>query len=592
MMLKPSAILFLCLALGLLVYMLINERRVGGRGPLWLRCFAACVAVAALVGLNIPFTYQRTVQMEPGQLVRILTRGTDLKAVDSLLKLSDCYTTDVVLAEKAGIPFIDDWSTWIAAHRQAQLAIFGFGLNPEQLNAVDRNSGDYKGGVSPSGLLFAHWDQQINSGNDWSIHGKYRHADDRAVTLYLKSAAQTVDSVLLPPAKESTFDLSYQLKQEGKTILDIIAIAGGDTLQQEKVPVIVTPPPTFSLLLLAASPSFEYKFLYNWLRDNQYQVSYRARMSKDKFLYSGTSDFFTRNGKIHSENLKTTDLLVIDEVEWMQLGVHEQREMLLASAKGMGIILVGGEDSPQTTVGNFFKWKRLEKDGDQRVGVRYRDEPVKVDLLTSNLVGLQEDEDVLPLFYADESLVAGTQLHKAGHITALTLKDTYTWWLQGGERDYTKFWSRLLSVTLPEKQETVNYIQWPLVPTAYHWTRLVLKDVEGQAAVTHWAIPTISDPWIPTTKGISFWSEIPGWNDISIGDDTVGVYSYGETDWRSMRDHEWIKMNKNYFSSPKPDQTRATSVEEVEGLPKWVFYLLFLASVGTLWYLSRDYPGL
>jgi len=590
MILKPSAILFICLALALLVYILLNERRIDTRGPLWLRCLAACVAVAALVGLTIPFTYQRAGQVESDEVLRILTRGTDLQAVDSLLKLSDCYTTDAVLAEKRAVSFIDDWESWIANHPHAHFAIFGFGLSPEQLKSIDRHKGNYQEGAAPSGILFAHWDQQINRGNEWSIQGRYRHADSRAVILYLKSVGQTVDSVALSSAKEGVFDLSYQPKQEGRTVLDIIATVGDDTLQREKVPMIVTPPPTFSVLLLAASPSFEYKFLYNWLRDNQYQVSYRARISKDKFLHSGTSNFSGRNGRLHSEHLKTTDLLIIDEAEWAQLGVNEQKEILLASAKGMGVILIGGEDSPHTTAGKLFRWKKLEKKGDQRVGIRYQNESTQIDLLTANLIALQEDEKVLPLFYANENLVAATQIHGAGHITALTLGDTYTWWLGGEERNYTRFWSRLLSVTLPEKTQTLNYTQWPSVPTVNRWTGLLLKEVEGQLATTaRWAIPTVSDPWISTTKEVSFWSEMPGWNEVLIGKDTLAFYNYNEVDWRSMRDKEWMEMNKSYFSEPQPNRGEETSTKEVVMIPKWIFYVFFFMSAGLLWYTSRNY---
>lgn len=587
-----AVILFIALTLVLLVYMLISEKRMRSKVPWWLRAVAICLAAAALVGLARPISYQRAVSVDSAQHIRVLTRGTAEKLADSLMRLRDCYTTDTMLAKKRGIPFIEDWCSWLALHRQAHFSIYGFGLSPEQLQGLDRNRGDYQGDSLPRGLVFADWDQEISRGSDCFLHGIYRSTGDGEAKLYLMSAGQRVDSVILQSGKEDHFELTYRPKQEGRTVLHVAVVEKGDTVQYEKVPLIIQSPPTYSVLMLGASPSPEYKFLYNWLLKNHYQVFYRARISKEKFLYSGTNSASLNNGKNLVQQLKSTDLLLVDEAEWAQLSNAEQEEIERALAKGMGIVLIGGEGSPQTRAGQLFKWKGLEKRGQQRVSVRFHGEASStLDLLVSDLAGLREDKNVRPLVYANENLVAATKLHGIGHITALSLNNSYSWWLQGAEKEYARFWSRLLSVTLPYKKENLAYTQSPQLPIPYQWTKLVLKNLEQQTLMKGegWRVSPSSDPWIPTNKTFSFWPEEIGWNNLLIEKDTLAIYAYDEADWRSLRDEERMTVNKNYFLVIRPEQIASVSMQEEVELPKWIFYLLFFVSTGVLWYAWRDY---
>ncbi|HWV72838.1 MAG TPA: hypothetical protein VN040_14015 [Pseudosphingobacterium sp.] len=587
-----AVILFIVLTLVLMVYMLIKEKHISSRVPWWLRGVAVCVAAASLAGLAFPIHYQRAVTIDSVPKIHVLTRGVDEKLVDRLISLPDCYTTDIVLAKKRGIPFIEDWSSWLATHRNAHFSIYGFGVSPEQLRSLDRNRGDYQGAPPPRGLVFADWDQEINRGSYCFLRGIYRPVGDGETKLYLMSAGQPVDSTTLQAGKENRFELNYLPKQEGKTVLHIAVVEGGDTLQYEKVALMVQPPRAYAVSLLGASPSAEYKFLYNWLLANHYQVSYRARISKEKFLYVGTGPATGNRSSNLIQELKSTDLLFIDEAEWVQLTNAEQQGIERALAKGMGIILMGDEGSPRSKLGRLFRWKGSKKGRQQMVSVRFRgEESFALDLLVSDLVSLVEDEQVRPLIYADGNLAAATRLQGAGHITALSLNNSYNWWLQGKGKDYAKFWSKLLSLTLPDKKEPLAYVQSPRLPIPYQWTKLVLKDLKQHTVMkgASWRVSALSDPWIPTNQSFSFWPEESGWNKVLIEKDTIAIYAYDETDWRPLRDEERMTVNKNYFLTAEPDSVAGMRVIEGVEVPKWIFCLLFFVSAGVLWCAWRDY---
>ncbi|WP_134091551.1 hypothetical protein [Olivibacter sp. XZL3] len=592
MTLTLPAILFIALVVVLLVYIVLKERTMVSRVPLAVRYAAAAVALASLVGLALPFRYQKRVSQATDHRVQLLTTGTDVSLVDSLKALGDCYTTDAILAKEKALPFVADWQEWTAAHKNAHISIHGFGLPLTRLRRIHPEHGDYRDGPSPAGLLFAQWDQEIPSGGDWVLHGRYRNATGEQAKLYLFSAAQAVDSVILPQGQESVFDLSYQPKQEGRTLLDLVAVVGKDTLQHEQVPLLVKAPQAVSVLLMASSPSFEYKFLYNWLRDSRYEVIYRARISKDKFLYASTAVLPERERKIDARMLEKTDLLVIDETEWQQLGALEQAAVGRAAAKGMGIILMIGEESPQTKMGKLFAWKGLVKAGEQRLRLKDRNGVETRPLSTSDIVALSNDGRALPLFYADGHIVAAARMQGAARVTALTLRDTYSWWLQGEERTYTKFWSQLLSSSLPEQKNVVNYIQWPALPKSQDWARLVVKGVEkaSLASLESYNAPMVSDPWIPSTREFAFWSNGSGWQELAVGKDTLAFYVFKDDDWQAWQYSEQIKQNKNYFFKRYEEGSTENSVNIVdEEVPKWIFYVIFFVAVAFLWYASRNY---
>ncbi len=61
------------------------------------------------------------------------------------------------------------------------------------------------------------------------------------------------------------------------------AVAGGDTLEREDIPVEVKQGRSLRVLLLAASPDFENTFLSGWLSGQGDAVASRTTVSKDKY---------------------------------------------------------------------------------------------------------------------------------------------------------------------------------------------------------------------------------------------------------------------------------------------------------------------
>jgi len=589
-MIKLSAVLFLSFALALLVFILWKERQAANRMPLWLRSAAAVLAVLSLVFLLFPPAYKHNRPEAGREEITLLTRGVEPKILDSLRKLGIvCYTLDVGMAKHPKVHHIADWRAFVRKHSQARFIIYGIGLAKDRLELLKAGELFYRGGATPNGILTAHWDQVLESGNALQVYGFYHNETDREARLYLNSAAVPVDSLVLPPKKRTRFRLAYQPKQVGKTLFALTAVAGRDTLQQEKVPVHLVPPTSLSVLLLGASPSPDYRFLYTWLQENHHQVVSRMRMSKDKFLYAHNGPGKNTLEHFTDATFAKTDLLLADEAELKQLTYAEQQQVLKAVGKGMGLLLFGPGMGSGSIAGRLFRWAQPQKKGQQQLNIHFYGQKQGTDLLVNDLEQLKSEAEQLPLLYGGNHLLAATKMYGRGRITALTLHESYTWQLDGKESAYAAFWSRLIAATLPGKTKG-SYWQYPAFPTAFEWTKLVLTDVQEDAVqIQQHAYPFLADPWIPSAHLVNFWPQHHGWNSLRIGSDTAFLYSFEKKDWQTAKDYATVAANSVISAAKNKRSDKIEKFKEPVYLPKWLFCLVFLVSAGMLWFSCRDY---
>lgn len=589
---KPSAILFICIALALLVYILLKERKIRSGVPLWLRTMAALIGVLALVLLLFPIPYSQKAQSGPNRdTVHILTEGIDSIKATNLIRQGACYTTDQRIAQTNEVNFIHDWPSFVKEHAFAYFSIYGIGLEEGQLKLLKNNAGTYHESPLSAGILTVHWDRQIEQGSELPIYGQYHNPSAKEVSIYLLSAAKAVDSAVILPQKLSRFQLSYQPKQQGNALFEVVAVVDQDTLQTEKIPVVIRPPNKLAVMLLAASPSSDYKFLYNWLQKNQHVVSYRARISKDKFLYSGNVDSEALLKNIGSTTFAKTALLMADEAELKQLTTREQETVLKAVRQGMGLILFGGKDQERSAIARLFEWRTPKVKGEEKTTIRPYDQGNLSDLLVSDLAALADEENLIPLFYGGERLIAGSKIYGQGRLTALTLQESYVWWLTGKQSIYTQFWSKLMAASLPSHDMGVAYLQAPVFPSAFRRTDVIFNNVERDAVfIGQREYPTINDPWIPSMQMLSFWPNQEGWSPAVIGKDTTFLYAFGDGDWRSAKNYKLTKSNRTFFFAQNEELAgEEQAVDRFSYVPDWVFFVLFFVAVGILWYSSRNY---
>lgn len=594
-----SHILFLFVAFAVLVYMLVKENKANSRVPLALRYVASIFAVLALLLLMFPVTYRVSVGDDGHeQQLRILTKGMPGQEIRQLIGQPFVFSADSALSALHGIQFIEDWTSFSAQHPGATIAIHGLGLTTAQLQALSGHPLNYHAAPIPAGFVFCDWPQHITSSSELLVQGTYHNLTDEAVKITLLSASRSVDSVTVPPKGLHLFNLTYGPKQLGNALFGLAATSGGDTLYQEQLPVTIASPERANVVLLAASPSFEHKFLVNWLQEMHYGIAFRARISKDKFSVSyGGGMKGNLSSPLRAATFDGVDMLIADEAELIALSPSEQRLIAGAVQSGMGLLLLAGDAKGASLLGRAFRFaapRNAAADGLVEMSASLGRHFPKLNLPVSKVIDAASDQQTL--LHMDRQAVAATLRYGRGRITATTLMNSYAWWLNGDQEPYAQLWSLLADHTLAKMGKQVYYGHGPRFPTPFVWSEIVLQlpEEDTEIAIEGQFYPTLQHATIPSLYQLSFRPEQEGWHTLDAqGAGKSHFYVYGKKDWQSARDYAMMQATE-YFARkhaypealPKDDLARDMTEKEV---PKWIYFLVFLAASSVLWYASRGY---
>ncbi|MGK6350344.1 hypothetical protein [Parapedobacter sp. DT-150] len=591
----PQA-LFLLIALALFVYVVRNERRVTSKVPLLVRYVAGILALLALLGFLFPVKYpiSRGSQGQSNELA-VLTRGTPVGSIRAAAQDNHTVTTDSAISRRYGVPLIRDWAAFADQHPAAALAVHGFGLTPRQRNALSTQSLRYHRPQPPQGIVFCDWPQQLQASTPLTVQGRYHNPSDRKVKIVLLSASQAVDSATVAPQGIHPFALSYQPKQVGNNLFALAAIDGPDTVQVEQVPVSIEPAQTLAVVLLAASPSFEYKFISGWFQQLHYGTALRTRIATGKFSTAYSEHMQTSLASpLRDATFKDIDLLIADETELAALSSHEQQAVSNAVQSGMGLLLFMDGAANRSLPGREFRLLAASGNQEQAVVLRSINQQTYPELRIAALSGIQSMPAQQPLLYAGDRLVAASQGYGKGRITATTIHNSYSWWLRNQQEAYAQFWSFLVDNTTSGHQQGRLDMQLSRFPTAHTWMDvLVQQRADTLLAIDGQPYPALQHEQLPDFVQLSFWPSAAGWHSVKASPaDSTWFYVYGQTDWLPAKDFDNMQEMDDFYRRYGEDRTLNTSKEAEtpkELVPKWVFFLIFLAASGTLWYASRHY---
>ena len=589
-----SNIFFVIVAAALGIYLLFAERSVRSRVPLWARYVATVLALAALVALLFPITVPGDTTHEPATgATMVLTAGTPDTILDAQEKATR-MTTDTAIAQQYGLPLINDWRAFSDRLDATHLSIYGYGLTDNQLRHLPRGEINYHRPSLPEGFLTCDWPLQLHTSERLTVRGQYHHRGDDRLTLVLLNASVAVDSVVIDSAGVHPFTLHHRPPQLGNSLLELSAIRGTDTLGREPVPVRITTPPSLRILMLAASPSFEHRFLSNWFEAMHYEVAARTRISSDRFSAktNAAMELTTLPDHLNGSTFSQVDLLVADEAEVAALSANERAAILDATANGMGFLLLKGADGEPSLPGLGFRTLGARNTDGQAVtvagaGITFPE------LLPPAIVPLRDNPSHRSLLHIGEHTVAATRLYGRGRITATTLSGTYSWWLKDNQAAYGQFWSSLLDRTLAVNQPKLRYVQAPRFPVPYSWMTLGLTMPNGPLWVDGRPYPILQHAYLEPLHETSLWLAEPGWHTLHTAGlaDTAAFYVYRPADWQAARSYASMVANETALADHRLLRAAAAPVApDTSGreLPKWPFVVVFLAAATVLWYASRD----
>jgi hypothetical protein len=445
-----------------------------------------------------------------------------------------------------------------------------------------------------SGFREAQWSPSLRLGQPLEVAGAVvGPSGGGPVWVSLRLAGAGRDSVRLPAAG-GAFRLRGVPKVAGLLRATLVLRQAGRVLATEPVPVEVGPAERPAVLLLAAVPSFEFKFLKNSLAAQGRAVALRIPVSRGlvqtEFLNQPAQplDHLTpallSQYKLAVADAATFAALPAPESQTLQAAVRAGRLGLVVLAEAAplpgsvpGRAVFGVVAQPTTGVAatpQLLAWANAPAGLKAPLPAR-----------------LQPSAALRPLATgAGGQLAAASSRVGLGTVVVSTVAETFRWALGGQAAAYDSFWSRLLDAATPPPAPAATWqlaTRWPRpqYPLALRLAGALppaaaLPTVRPLAGGPAAPLPLRQDTRLPEWSTAQYWPGRPGWHEVR----GPGRYSFFVFDSAAWRGPELAERARAL--AERPATARLGGEAAGSGQLPWPvgwFFGLFLVAAGFLW---------
>jgi hypothetical protein len=586
--------LFLCLVL--LAFLIFKEVKRSNKNLLVLRLIASIIAVSALFFLNYPLKYKVSQSVKKEEFT-LLTKGVNL---DSIPKNSlPFFTTDSGIYNKLSknkVKFLPDLSYYLSANPEIKIInLYGDGLAQNELDRLKNYQINYHPSKNLNGITICNWSATIINTDDLVIQGTYNNPSNKPIKLMLSGLGNQLDSVNLKSNGAFNFSLKTTTNQIGYFTYQLSVTQNKDTLESQTIPFEVIEKQPTKILILAAAPDFEYKFLRDWLYQNNFALALRTRISKDKF----STDFFNREkgnlGNVNQNLLQQFDLLIADDAVLANLNSQERNAINTKIENGLGLLIRIGDEKPTSYWAKEFSFSSLADKQDKGFSFKIFNEENKTTPLTvENPFYVNAQSGHQPLVFDERGKIwVDSKISNQGKLAITTLPSSYKWFMKGQKKDYKKYWSALIGNIIKKKEVIEQLSLKNQFPKTNEETMLVYQNNSENIApkinIENSAIAPIQNQNFPNEWAATFWPKKAGWNKVEVNGLEKQVYIFGQEDWQTANRFQKISNNLKMISISGKNSVEAEEISEIlyREVSKWIFFFLFLMSCGFLWYEAK-----
>lgn len=577
----------------LLAFLLYKEANRANRARLIWRILANIIALGCFVLLIVPIRYETHVPQNVDEVI-LLTEGTNLDSIANLKGKK--YALSSIDLKNTKAIHIPDLSYFLKSNPNIRkLNIYGYGLSTAELANLSGYQVNFHPSISPSGIIAASWSAKLRTTELLQVQGTYQNSGSETVKLLFKGLGKAVDSISIGAKSNKSFSFKTNPKQLGKAVYELIALQKNDTLAKEPVPVQVSDQTPMKVLILASFPDFEYKFLKNWLYENQYPLAFRSQISKNKFAFDFLNIDSINLNQINTSSLKKFDILIIDEEELAAISPNERSSIDLAVKNGMGLLIRVTNIKASTTLsGRFNRFESPALKG-KPLNLTIAEDHFKFNPLPlEQALFLKVNQNDQPLIVdASGKTVVNSSISGYGKVLISTLSSTYNWLLSGQKTDYAAYWSNLLANAARKRNDiqSVNII--PQFPVIHQKTRIIADLVASNKIPVLKMDSILLSPRqnmeLPFQWDAFYWPQKSGWINLEVNQAIEPVYIYKKTDWKAFKNQQKLdgthQLIKNLNTTKAKNKLTDTILGEEVSL--WWFFAGFLLATGFLWYESR-----
>ncbi|NDK54972.1 hypothetical protein [Pontibacter fetidus] len=581
------------LVVGLLLW--LAWRRPARKRLAW-RLLASLVAGICLVLIVFPPTIQHAIN--PGAAT-LLTKGYHTDTLNALLNRQPAKPVIYSLEAEAehAISLADLHTLRQQQPNLKTLHLLGYGLDEAQLKTLEGIKLVPHLSASPAGISAVQWPESVNLGETVTIAGKYKTASE--TKLYLQAAGQLRDSVELQPDSTFTFNLRYAPKQTGRWVYTLLAKTDGQQDTLGHVPVQVKEQQQLQILLLAATPSFEFKFLKNHLAAQQHKVAYRATVSRNisqtEFVNTPKTDLSQLTPKL----LQNIDVVITDEQVLQNLSARERATLQRAVTQdGLGVLTIVTEPASGKTTGFFtgFRSKRLSQHSSRSTRASW---PGNQATINASAYALAPTEAVTGLVAAQgNNLLVAAKKAGWGKVAMSYVPQTFQWQLEGNKNVYASYWATILAAIVKEEvrdkfwQLEKPQVPQPRKPAILSFTDYTLTTGATPPTATITSLTDSTTINLPLAQNVhqpekysgTFWPGKSGWHKVETPDAApYFFYVQQPSDWEFETIANRKMATEEFIARQTIKATESAIAYKDEPVSLIWFFVLFTLSSGFLW---------
>ncbi len=568
-----AIVLSLCAVL--FIWSVVREVRRVPKKRLWLRLGLNFIAILALAFLGL----------EPAQLheptqkkIALLTDALPPETVDSLMQSNaiEVFTLD----EKNQAKHIQDAAVIARHFPKSEIHLFGQGLKQADLTRLRGHRIIFHQSELPKGIVELESQPTVVIGEPLLVKGLVRGNFER---LLFKANEIVVDS-LTKLKEETSFEFLFTPKQLGKLTLSLVLDG-----KEEKWGAVVVPHQPLSILVLQSKPTFEIKYLKNFLTENSYRFAMRAMVGKARYREEFWNMPSQSLAQLSRKMLSRFDLVMIDEEMLALLSPSERRALENAvTQEGLGVFITEIDSifrqKPSLNFFQPFRFRRQEPKEQSVSGKHFKSPPISLEAFT-----IVEDFGTQSLLReSDGRSVAAFHQKGFGRIAISLVQNVYQWKLAGKPTVYAAYWAHLFSAIAKRTSETAMSV--PTISIEHEPIEFKIQTVVDSQRVfiqensQETFVPLRQETLNPTAWRGRYWAKESGWIAFKVnGEERGWAFVSDETTFEALRQETRRKETLKIIQQNVAQEADETKKIEHDVMPMLLCALCMMLALGGLW---------
>ncbi len=378
------------------------------------------------------------------QVAVLLTVGYDQTQLDSLKETNQKLK---IHRYKIGEAIFDTEKT------PSSVLVLGHGIRSFDHWQLETIPTTYLGGKELKGVTQLNYDYYQTKGNRIQFKGTYQNPTKNNRILLEGPGGSSLDSLILSDEKSQLFEVSTDLNITGNFTYHLVEKDSiGTVLSKAVLPLTIVEKSPLKILMLNGFPTFESKYLKNYLAETGHQVVVKNQLTTARYKY----EYFNMTSKpiidITKEKLETFDLLIIDTKSLKALSNQQLTTLKTAVRElGMGILI-----QPDA---NFFSSKKLVSsfkfDLEKSKYAVLKDYPKQN--LKKYSYQFKAEFSIQPIHSSGSKIWSAYERIGSGRVGSTVFKNTFELILNGHIKTYHSLWSKIIEKISKRKTPSVQW---------------------------------------------------------------------------------------------------------------------------------------